>query len=97
MQPDALLDRLLLLTLTLEDAVRREDFQEMDSLFRQRDRTLDALEPLKIPNTHPTVQHVMEADRRLGLILATRSQETVAEIRRTRAHGKAQRAYSHAA
>lgn len=96
MQHDQAIEKLLLLTLTLEEALRREDFEEADGLFRQRDLAIDAVEALKVPRTHPTVKILLDADRRLGLFLATRSRQTVDEIRKIQAHGRARHAYSQA-
>lgn len=96
MLPERTLGKLLLLTLTLEEAILRDDYQEADSLFRLRDLTLDALAPMNVPPEHPTVKLILEADRRLGLVLATRSKETSAAIRKQHIGAKVQRAYSHA-
>ena len=97
MQPDQALDRLILLTLSIEEAVRREAFQEMEVLFHHREMALTDVERLQIPKTHPKVALLLEADARLGLILATRSESVVSEIRKVSSSRKAQRAYSHAA
>lgn len=93
MQPDQALDRLLLLTLTLEDALRREDYDEADSLFRQRDRAMDQIAPLGIPRSNPKVAQILASDQRLGLFLATRSQEAAEAIRRVQNQTRARRAY----
>lgn len=63
--PDALAQQMLLLTLALDHALGREDWQESNALFQRREQILDQLESVPLTRSvNDVLAHIqlLEAD-----------------------------------
>ncbi len=80
--------RLLMLTLALEDSLRRENWNETDSILAQRSRLLDRLDREGVgPSDLPTLERCREAEDRI-LAQLRESKAAVSGTLRSRFQGR---------
>lgn len=82
-------ERLLSLTFALEDAVVRRNWQDVNAIFDERGKLLDAgprLDPSKF-------DAILEADRRLQARLESERDAIAAKLRRTKKVSAARKLY----
>lgn len=92
--PRSDLERLLTLTLALEDALSRDDFDGADALFRERDTALEKTICTGIKaSDRPMVIRIQESERRVLCLLRSGVSETAERMRDHRRGTTARRTY----
>lgn len=92
--PDALAQQLYLLTLTLEHALGREDWEEANALFLRREAVLDLLESVQItPSANQVLGQVQHLEASMINQLRTMQMQLASEQRADHEGRRARKVY----
>jgi hypothetical protein len=92
METEALLERLLVLTLAIEAAVQHHESAKMHALIQQRQRVLDELKGYR-PVPESAIRQVQEMDARIAGHLQNRMHQIAERLGSHRKGAVARRAY----
>ncbi len=85
-------ERMLVLTLALEAALREDNFQDAQVLFDERSNLID-LVGQNPPSNNSTLARIIKINKRIELAMVEKSQRIAAELRKGIRGKQAHRAY----
>lgn len=93
---EALVDRLLEVTLQVEQAVHREAFEELTNLFFVRETILNQIQSTGKAHQHPRLLQIEEIDSRIESTMKFKLEEIREAMRMSEVGLRAHRTYSRA-